>query len=375
MRVARNGVPIGILSSNRTTYRSLLAVFLWLYFTLWLSRTAVWKSSLEKIFSTRRASYSQGRSVILFLAPKQGFSLIPSQIVAWQNVLQSIGGRIVLLLNERDDIALAELHGFQTERLQESSHGLPLLDSILHTMSGYRLSDAVGFCNSDISPGEGFGKALISTLSALKSGLQNMKPYRIDSNLTPIVLSDRRERGWLIVLSRVDFDVYESDGQTHMGGGVDFWLWNNVARHNNIFGSASAIPAFRIARPWFDNWITSTALQVGGRHVIDGTRVLKVYHRKHKRLGNIASWDDPRYLKKLKLDPDWLQNEKFAKVRVRTVDGSFSSYSLGIGTTCEALYTLFEERTQNGTRVRVAKGRTSLVPCPSCPDCYSDKLR
>ena len=94
MRVARNGVPIGILSSNRTTYRSLLAVFLWLYFTLWLSRTAVWKSSLEKIFSTRRASYSQGRSVILFLAPKQGFSLIPSQIVAWQNVLQSIGGRI-----------------------------------------------------------------------------------------------------------------------------------------------------------------------------------------------------------------------------------------------------------------------------------------
>ena len=40
-----------------------------------------------------------------------------------------------------------------------------------------------------------------------------MKPYRIDSNLTPIVLSDRRERGWLIVLSRVDFDVYESDGK------------------------------------------------------------------------------------------------------------------------------------------------------------------
>ncbi len=72
------------------------------------------------------------------------------------------------------------------------------------------------------------------------------------------------------------------------GGGVDFCLWNNVASHNNIFG------------------------QVGGRHVINGTPVLKVYHRMHKRLGNITSWDDPQYLGTLKADPDWLQNEDYA---------------------------------------------------------------
>lgn len=318
------------------------------------------------IRSDTKARLSKGSSAVLFFAPKPGFKEIPENILAWRHELKSIQGDIVLFLNAETDRAKAKLLGIHTEYVQEAASGLPLLSSMLDTISHYKHTLAVGFGNSDISPGENFARVL---LPLLRLDYTRVTPCIVDSELVYHKLVDHRKRGWLIALTRIDYETNPSLGTFHTGGGVDFWIWNNMEQNNNIFGVPAIVPSFRLARPWFDNWLTSTVLQVGGRHVVDGSEVLKIYHKKHTRLRGIENWDDPNHADKLRQDPDWVQNSKLSRTRIHTVNGSLSHYYLGIGTTCEAAF--FLSLQDNSTCLEIQlHSRAEAIPCPACKTCF-----
>ncbi len=318
------------------------------------------------IRSDTKARLGKGSSAVFFFAPKPGFKEIPENILAWRHELKSIQGDIVLFLNDEADRSKAKLLGIHTEYVQEAASGLPLLSSILDTIAHYSQTSAVGFGNSDISPGENLARVL---LPLLRLDYAQVPPHIVDSELVHHKMVDRSERGWLIVLTRVDYETQPSLGTFHKGGGVDFWIWNNVEQNNNIFGVPAIVPGFRLARPWFDNWLTSTALQVGGRHVVDGSMVLKIYHKKHTRLHGVGNWDDPKHADKLRQDPDWVHNSKLSHTRIRTVNGSLSHYYLGIGTTCEAVFFLSLHDNSTCSEIQL-HSRAKAIPCPACKTCF-----
>ncbi len=294
----------------------------------------------------------------LLMVPKPGFdSVIPSGLLEWKNQLALVGGEVVLLLNEYHDIHLARAQGFKTEHVEESENGFPLLHSILRVAAKHRSSKMIAFCNSDILPGNHFSKR-IKALAQLDIDLELR--YVDDLIVQP---TGQVSKAWLVVLSRIDFVRYRGDGHVFMDGGVDMWIWNNVPRDNDICGAGIDVPAFRIGRPWFDNWVTAAAMQLGGRHVIDGTNKIEIFHKVHKRLGNLSDWSS---VKRLENDIEWRENKKFAYEPLCARNGRCVNYRLGIGTTCEA--PLYLAGTQQHLLV---KERQDLIPCPSCNDCYA----
>ena len=349
----------------------------------------------------------QGNGIfVLFLAPKPGFGeAIPDGITAWRNELTSVKGEIILLLNDAHDIHLARREDFRTERIQESERGFPLLPSILEVISKYHTSRLVGFCNSDLLPGNHFSTA-IKGLSLLNT--YGLRMRTVDSDI--VLQENFGSKGWLVVVSRVDFKDTPGDGRVHRAGGVDMWIWNNIDDHNNIFGIddkivsqinfedtplsghihmdesveienwddliktidsfnnsfrvANSIPAFSVGRPFFDNWLTATAMQLGGRQVIDGTGEIQILHRKHNRTSN---WNDANYFKG---DDDWLQNKKLASVQVCVGAKRCAQYRLGRGTTCEAPYYLVAGVNKGNAKTFNLRSRRRIVPCHSCQDCY-----
>lgn len=304
------------------------------------------------------------RSIYMFFAPKPGFgSRIPAQLLSWRDELERVHGEVVLLLNSDADIFSALQRGLKTERVRESKTGLPLLDSMLRVIATYRDSEMVGFCNSDIFPGENLARTI---QQLLLMNVRNAPIYVVDPDLNLHKINQERE-GWLLVSARVDFTKVPSDGATHMDGGVDVWVWNNVGDGlNDIFGVGAVIPAFRLGRPWFDNWLTATAMQLGGRHVIDGTKYFRIYHKIHKRMGSLSDWNDMELLSK---DTDWVSNQKNAKEKV-CFSGRCTEYRLGIGTSCEAPAELSLIDNENSRGKLVPRVRNRIQPCPSCVHCY-----
>ena len=352
---------------NRSNYHRVTKAFVLICFVL-LVKLFLWdfayfdrpvRLSLDSPIA--RPGYQ--KSISLFIAPKAGFgSQLPAQLIAWKLELESIDGEVVLLLNQQDDIFHARRLGFKCERVRESHTGLPLLDSMLEVMSLYHNSMMVGFCNSDLFP----GNDVALTISQLSLIDLNTNPLlTINSDLKRRSSSQRR-KGWLLVASRIDFSRIPSDGQIFMDGGVDVWIWNNVKGLNDIFGAASAIPAFRIGRPWFDNWLTATAMQLGGRHVIDGTKHFHVLHKVHKRMGSLPDWNDFELLSQ---DADWSSNKMHAQKSI-CFEGTCSRYVLGIGTSCEAPLVLALGG-EHSKRLKVLPREVHLIqPCPKCPNCY-----
>lgn len=141
------------------------------------------------------------------------------------------------------------------------------------------------------------------------------------------------------------------------------WIWNNVQRDNDICGVGIQVPAFRLGRPWFDNWLTAAAMQLGGRHVIDGTGKIEIFHKVHERLGTLSDWSD---IKRLEEDLEWRENRQFAYEDLCAHNGRCVKYRLGIGTTCEA--PLYLAGPVDKLQV---KERHELIPCPSCRECYT----
>ena len=307
---------------SKLTFLPRTAIYLFMPLTFF--STAILQHT-RAIQTETRSQYSRRHSIVIFFAPKPGFEELPGNLIAWQEELQRVAGGVVLFLNVPSDVKKAEMLNFRTERVQESNTGFPLLSSVLNTISEYSESGAVGFGNSDLFPGENFA---LNFASVSRLNFTKATPYIVDSRLRDHDIPERHEKAWLIILSRIDYELHHSDGKVHMDGGVDFWIWNNLERNNNIFGLPAIVPAFRIARPWFDNWLTSTALQAGGRCVVDGTAALKIYHRKHSRMGDMERWDDPQNMAKLKHDADWLQNSELSNIKIRTSSGSLSSYHL-----------------------------------------------
>jgi len=300
------------------------------------------------------------KSLTLFMAPKPGFgSTIPSGLRAWQRQLHAVGGDVVLLLNMDDDIRLARRLGFKTEFVVESMNGFPLLDSVLRVATRHNSSKMVAFCNSDIFPGKDFF-TFVDVLAKLEVAGWQLRHVDPDFAVKP---NDKTSEAWLVVLSRIDFTKNPSDGHVFMDGGVDMWIWNNVEGDNDICAAGIEIPAFSVGRPWFDNWLTAAALQLGGRHVIDGTGAINVYHKKHKRLGSLSDWSD---MKRLERDLEWQQNKQLAYEQLCSNNGRCVTHRLGIGTTCEA--PLYLDGTVRKLQVRK---RDTVTPCPSCTECYA----
>jgi hypothetical protein len=318
---------------------------------------------LTPLRNKRRAQLS-AVTFQLFIAPKPDFgSVIPHSLIMWQSMLRTIEGEVILLLNKPGDILTATRAGFRTEHVLESPNGFPLLDSVLSVIYRHSESLMVGFCNSDLLPDTQFAEKI---LQVSKLNTSRLHGRTTDSELK-LSSSDAFLQGWLLVLSRTDFENDPHDGHVFMDGGVDMWIWNNIAGENNIFGIEAQIPSFCLGRPWFDNWLTATAMQVGGRHVIDGTNELTVYHKNHKRLGYLADWTN---VSALENDLEWKANKQLAATQICSAEHRCSSYRLGIGTTCEAPFVLFSTRREGEVRLQVLQ-RQVISPCPSCNDCYS----
>ena len=301
----------------------------------------------------------------LFIAPKPGFeSSVPHSIRAWEKKLRNIDGEVIILLNEPGDILIARNAGFRTERVQESENGFPLLDSLLRVISKYRTSQLVGFCNSDILPGELFSERV---QSLAKLDTLGWHQRTVDVNLQLLVSDTKlQSNAWMIILSRYDFTDTPRDAHVFKDGGVDMWIWNNVAGINDFIGTGAGIPPFRLGRPWFDNWLTATAMQLDGRQVIDGTNYLRIDHKIHKRLGGLRDWSN---ISVLESDLEWTLNKQYSRTQICHVDGKCSMYRLGIGTTCEAPFYLTGSELDQSKSFEVVE-RDRLIPCPSCQDCY-----
>lgn len=314
-------------------------------------------------------SETMEEAFVLFLAPKPGFDdNIPDAIISWRDQLVRVNGKVVLLLNEMNDIQLAESFGFKTAPVRVSEEGFPQLDSLLEVVATFNKSTLVGFCNSDLLPGPNFADA-VSALAQLDVKHSSLRT--VDSDLTAHD-NPKSTEGWLVVVSRVDFVELPSDGHVFTDGGVDMWIWNNVHSslvENNIFGFDSIIPPFAIGRPWFDNWLTATAMQLGGRIVIDGTHQIQILHKIHKRLGSLSNWEN---FEKLANDQEWMNSKRYALETICPEEKTFcSTYRLGIGTSCEAPY--FLGAAERGKKMNyVLMPRRDIIPCPSCRDCYAD---
>lgn len=299
-------------------------------------------------------------TVELFFAPKPHFREVPYNLIAWQHELKEIRGGVVLLLNEPGDIEVATKSGFRTAPVQEVD-GLPTLSSVLATTRRYSTS-AVGFANSDLLPGKGTG-TILRQLLTMDTTLLRM--YVTDSDLRQYDIQ-RKPRDWLYIASRREYDRIFTESHIHMEGGVDFWFWN-VHRTHHILGVHAIIPPFRLGRPWFDNWLTATAMQVGGRLVLDATEVLRLYHKSHNRVGNHPDWSDMKFFE---TDKAWSANKISATKKVKTFRGTQSYYTLGIGTTCEAPYFLVHDTSE---RLWFQRRNVSLA-CPVCLDCYREQI-
>ena len=303
---------------------------------------------------------SEVSSIELYFAPKPHFHEVPRNLVAWLNELKKIGGGVVLLLNELEDIEIAVNSGFKTAPVQEVD-GLPTLSSMLTTTARFS-SSAVGFANSDILPDAGTGSVLKRLLTMDTTSL---RMYVTDSKLRQYEIK-REPRDWLYVASRRDYESVATESHVHMEGGVDFWLWN-VHRTHDILGVRERIPPFRLGRPWFDNWLTATAMQVGGRLVLDATQVLNLYHKSHVRVGNRPDWSDMKFFES---DKAWNANKMAATKRIPTFRGTWSYYVLGIGTTCEAPYFLVND----ASGLPQFQRRNVSLACPACLDCYKKEI-
>ena len=338
---------------------SLYLFFLFFFFTRFLPEG-----------SSERPSEFVGETFVLFLAPKPGFrDKIPDTIISWRDQLARINGKVVLLLNDLSDIRLANTYGLETARVRISAEGFPQLDSLLEVAASFNESKLVGFCNSDLLPGPTFAEAL---MALAQLSVRHVPVRTVDSDLSPHD-NLKSTDGWLVVVSRVDFDEKPSDGHVFMDGGVDMWIWNNVRssamEDNNILGTKSDIPPFALGRPWFDNWLTATAMQLAGRVVIDGTHQIPILHKIHKRLGSLSNWENFEVLAN---DKEWLKSKKYALEKVCTEDGKIcSTYRLGIGTTCEAPYFLRATRMEDKVSF-ILIPRRNIIPCPSCRQCYDD---
>ena len=306
---------------------------------------------------------SSKETLILFLAPKPGLRThFPKNLFLWQAELNSINGRVVLLLNEADDIEVSKDFGFDTLSVQETESGLPLLSSILEVASTFTTSSLVGFLNSDLLPGKDFAATILAVLDIK---LPQHRILTLDNNLQIKPLA-RHRPGWLLVGSRIDYMDTPSDGHIFTEGGVDMWIWNNIENSNTILGINVEIPPFCLGRPWFDNWLTATAIQLGGRHVIDSTQELHFLHRIHRRIHNLSNWEDMSLLAN---DADWVRNRDMASTKICSTEGHCAEYRLGIGTTCEAPYILARNSLFWGRGIKVV-ARKKHIPCPACPGCY-----
>ena len=147
-------------------------------------------------------SETMEEAFVLFLAPKPGFDdNIPDAIISWRDQLVRVNGKVVLLLNEMNDIQLAASFGFKTAPVRVSEEGFPQLDSLLEIVATFNKSTLVGFCNSDLLPGPNFADA-VSALAQLD--VKDSSLRTVDSDLTAHD-NPKSTEGWLVVVSRVDF--------------------------------------------------------------------------------------------------------------------------------------------------------------------------
>lgn len=298
--------------------------------------------------------------IVLILAPKPSFSTVPQNLLMWRNIIKPLGGNVLLLLNNPDDRSIATDAGFLVDYVKESENGLPLLSSVMHIAATFT-SAIVGFCNSDLEPAG----------DSTRNFLQYVLSERWRNGWLEKEIDILRQKGpthknvWLLVANRMDYGDSVTDRTVHTAGGIDMWIWNEAPL--GILGLNQSIPAFRVGRPFFDNWLTAMAIQTGKRHVIDATLGVEILHKKHLRFGHLQDWSNTTLISD---DQDWLENQRLAKTPV-CLQNKCSIYQLGFGTACEAVFQLkITNDTDDHPMYHLAK-RTVFIPCPKCTHCYA----
>eukprot|EP00223_Ostreococcus_mediterraneus_P008871 CAMPEP_0179623636 /NCGR_PEP_ID=MMETSP0932-20121108/2355_1 /TAXON_ID=548131 ORGANISM="Ostreococcus mediterraneus, Strain clade-D-RCC2596" /NCGR_SAMPLE_ID=MMETSP0932 /ASSEMBLY_ACC=CAM_ASM_000582 /LENGTH=327 /DNA_ID=CAMNT_0021492813 /DNA_START=349 /DNA_END=1332 /DNA_ORIENTATION=- len=299
--------------------------------------------------------------IVLILAPKPSFSTVPQNLLLWRNIIKPLGGNVLLLLNNPADRSIATDAGFLVDYVKESENGLPLLSSVMQITAKFT-SAIVGFCNSDLKPTGSSTKDFFQYILS-----EQWRNGWLENEIDVLL----RQKGpahksvWLLVANRMDYGDSVTDRTVHTAGGIDMWIWNEAPL--GILGFKQSIPAFRVGRPFFDNWLTAMAIQVGKRHVIDATLGIDILHKKHLRFGHLQDWSNRTLISD---DQDWFENQRLAETPV-CLQNKCLRYQRGFGTACEAVFQLkITNDTDDHPKYCLTKRRVS-VPCPKCSHCYA----
>lgn len=299
--------------------------------------------------------------IVLILAPKPSFSTVPQNLLLWRNIIKPLGGNVLLLLNNPTDRSIATDAGFLVDYVKESESGLPLLSSVMQMTTKFT-SAILGFCNSDLEPAG----------SSTKIFLQYILSERWRNDWLENETDELRQKvpahksAWLLVANRMDYGDSITDRTVHKTGGIDMWMWNEGPL--GILGFNQIIPAFRVGRPLFDNWLTAMAIGIGKRHVIDVTLGVEILHKNHLRFGHLMDWSNASAL--LADDQDWLENKRLATTPVCSQNKCLM-YEIGLGTACQAPLQLEITNDTDGHPKYHFTKRTVRVACPRCSHCYA----
>lgn len=251
---------------------------------------------------------------------------IPDACYAWQRVLSEFSGKVHLIGQQRGQ--LVSEFGFSV--LPRRSGKLPRWSDILHIIrtDGHRYT-IVGYFNNDVWPTLRT-RVLLDYLFKLNLQHEHVRTARPGASFK--LTQHEHSAGWLAVATRSDFDPHTSIVTPHTKGGSDLWLWNNQKGFHSVLGENYRIPPFRIARPYFDMWFVSIAIQTGFRHVIDITQAAGILHKEHSR--TFHSWSEAQ--RRVANDTDWNNNYLLARAPLCDSTHQCIEYELGTGTTCEA---------------------------------------
>jgi len=261
---------------------------------------------------------------------------IPRACKAWSELLSRFGG--VLHIITDNSFPVVPGAGFKVTVLDKDVLQLPTWNEICEVISHNRELLITGYVNSDILPDINIMEA-VNTLQQLSTSLKYTRTAKPNQRFK---VQLRVTHGWFAVATRVDINLGKRIGVTHTNGGYDIWLWNNIPDDNSVLGEYFSVPEFHIARPYFDMWFLSAAIQSGHRHVIDISPAVKLLHINHVR--SFEGWSER--VRVANDDIAWNKNHDIAFTKYcndSVLGRRCVEYKKGTGTVCETPLQLTEE--------------------------------
>eukprot|EP00223_Ostreococcus_mediterraneus_P003530 CAMPEP_0179608738 /NCGR_PEP_ID=MMETSP0930-20121108/2614_1 /TAXON_ID=548131 ORGANISM="Ostreococcus mediterraneus, Strain clade-D-RCC1621" /NCGR_SAMPLE_ID=MMETSP0930 /ASSEMBLY_ACC=CAM_ASM_000580 /LENGTH=319 /DNA_ID=CAMNT_0021477253 /DNA_START=214 /DNA_END=1173 /DNA_ORIENTATION=- len=255
---------------------------------------------------------------------------IPPSFKAWSKLLADSGGHMHLITD--NSYPLVPGFGSKVTVLDIDANTIPTWSKLCEIMlRSSRERWITGYVNNDIFPSFNF----LTTLSALQKVTASLNQTRTAKPHELFKTYSHSTKGWFAVATRWDLDLNNRNCVAHTQGGYDLWLWNNIDGDNSLLGENFTIPPFHIARPYFDMWFLSAAIQTGHRHVIDLSQATHIFHVNHQR--TFRGWSEA--VRVQHNDKEWNENHELA-FKTYCDDaimraGTCMKYQMATGTVCE----------------------------------------